>query len=221
MLVKDMMTPNPITATPETTHKQATELMREHHIHHLPIVDRRGALVGIIVESDLFQAQPSPATTLSIYEIHSLLSALKLQQIMRSPVYTTHPDCPLEEAARLMHQHNIGCLPVLEGGAVVGIVTDTDIFKTLVALLGGGEAGARITVEVEDRPGVLAQLTQAIADVGGNIISAITWHQEGKSYITIKETGADFAQLCAVVERVSARVVNLLEHPQCEDTPTG
>ncbi|NLE52493.1 MAG: ACT domain-containing protein, partial [Chloroflexi bacterium] len=81
--------------------------------------------------------------------------------------------------------------------------------------------GARITVEVEDRPGVLAQLTQAIADVGGNIISAITWHQEGKSYITIKETGADFAQLSAVVERVSARVVNLLEHPQCEDTPTG
>lgn len=217
MLVKDIMTPNPITATPDTTHKQATELMREHQIHHLPIVDRHGKLVGIIVETDLFQAQPSPATTLSIYEIHSLLSGLKLQQIMRRPVYTTHPDCPLEEAARLMHQHNIGSLPVLDGGELVGIVTDTDIFKTLVTLLGGGEEGARITVEVEDRPGVLAQFAQAITDVGGNIISAITWHREGKSFITIKERGADFAKLRTVMEQLSVRVVNLAERPQCDD----
>lgn len=219
MLVKDMMTPNPVTATPDTTHKQATELMREHQIHHLPIVNRQGKLVGIIVESDLFQAQPSPATTLSIYEIHSLLSSLKLQQIMRHPVYTTHPDCPLEEAARLMHQHNIGSLPVLDGDELVGIVTDTDIFKTLVTLLGGGEEGARITVEVEDRPGVLAQFAQAIADVGGNIISAITWHQGGRSFITIKERGADFAKLSAVIEQLSVRVVNLAERPQCDNGP--
>lgn len=221
MLVKDMMTPNPITATPDTTHKQASDLMREHHIHHLPIVDRHGKLAGIIVESDLFQAQPTPATTLSIYEIHSLLSSLKLKQIMRRPVYTTGPDCPLEEAARLMHQHNIGCLPVLDGDALVGIVTDTDIFKTLVTLLGGGEQGARFTVEVEDRPGSLAQVAQAIADLGGDIISAITWHQGSKSYVTIKERGADFAQLSAALERLPARVVNLLEHPQCGDEPMG
>lgn len=219
MLVKDMMTPNPVTATPDMTHKQATELMREHQIHHLPIVNRQGKLVGIIVESDLFQAQPSPATTLSIYEIHSLLSSLKLQQIMRHPVYTTHPDCPLEEAARLMHQHNIGSLPVLDGDELVGIVTDSDIFKTLVTLLGGGEEGARITVEVEDRPGVLAQFAQAIADVGGNIISAITWHQGGRSFITIKERGADFAKLSAVIEQLSVRVVNLAERPQCDNGP--
>src|SRR5690554_5892888 len=118
MLVKDIMTPNPITATPETTHKQASELMREHHIHHLPIVDKRGKLVGIVVESDLYQAQPSPATTLSIYEIHSLLSRLELKQIMRRPVYTTSPGCPLEEAARLMQAQRIGCLPVLDGEAL-------------------------------------------------------------------------------------------------------
>ena len=217
MLVQDMMTRSPITATPEMTHKQATELMREHQIHHLPILDRRGKLVGILVESDLFQAQPSPATTLSIYEIHSLLSSLKLQEIMHSPVYTTRPDCPLEEAARLMQTRNIGCLPVMDGEALVGIVTDTDIFKTLVALLGGGEQGARITLEVEDRPGTLAQITQAIADVGGNIISTIAWHREGKSFITIKERGASFGQLRQTLEGLPAKVVNLLENPQCDD----
>jgi acetoin utilization protein AcuB len=221
MLVRDMMTRNPITATPETTHKQATELMREHHIHHLPIVDRRGKLVGILVESDLYQAQPSPATTLSIYEIHSLLSSLKLQEIMRSPVITTRPDCPLEEAARLMQTHKIGCLPVLDGEELVGIVTDTDIFKTLVVLLGGGEEGARITLEVEDRPGILARTAQAIADVGGNIISTIAWHQGDKSYITIKERGADFAKLSAALEGLPVRVVNLLERPACNEESSG
>jgi len=215
MLVRDMMTPNPITATPDTTHKQATELMREHHIHHLPLLDRRGKLAGIVVESDLFQAQPTPATTLSIYEIHSLLSGLKLHEIMRQPVYTTRPDCPLEEAARLMQVQNIGCLPVLDGETLVGIVTDTDIFKTLVALLGGGEQGARLTVEVEDRPGILGQVAQAVADVGGNIISAIAWHQGGRSFITVKERGADVARLGPALERVPARVVNLLERPEC------
>lgn len=221
MLVKDIMTRNPITATPETTHKQATEIMREHGIHHLPIVDRRGKLAGIVVESDLFQAQPSPATTLSIYEIHSLLSSLKLQQIMRRPVYTTQPGCPLEEAARLMQTKNIGCLPVLDGEELVGIVTDTDIFKTLVALLGGGEEGARITVEVENRPGILAQVAQVVADVGGNIISTIAWHQGGRSYITVKERGADFSQLNAALERVPARVITLLQHPECDSEQKG
>ncbi len=102
MLVKDRMTLNPITALPETTHKQAVELMREHNIHHLPIVDKRGRLVGIVVEEDLYAAQPSPATTLSIYEIHSLLSKLELKEIMQRPVYTVTGECSLEEAAGLM-----------------------------------------------------------------------------------------------------------------------
>lgn len=98
------MSSSPITALPETTHKQATELMHEHNIHHLPIVDKRSRLVGIIVEEDLYSAQPSPATTLSIYEIHSLLSKLQIKEIMRHPVYTVNSDCTLEEAAGLNAQ---------------------------------------------------------------------------------------------------------------------
>ena len=107
MLVQDRMTANPITVSPETTHKQAAEVLREHDIHHLPVVDNHGKLVGIVVEEDLLAAQPSPATTLSIYEIHGLLSRLKLKDIMTHPVHTTTPDCPLEEAARLMFSNDM------------------------------------------------------------------------------------------------------------------
>ena len=216
MLVKDRMIPNPITAAPETTHKQAAELMREHKIHYLPIVDRQGKLVGIVTEKDLLAAQPSPATTLSIYEIHGLLSKLQLRQIMSHPVHTTIKDCPLEEAARLMLNEEIGCLPVMENDKVIGIITDTDIFQALVTLLGGGEEGARFTLHLPDRPGTLAQVAQTVADVGGNIISVTAWHarEDGNAYITIKEQGATFEQLQHALNSLTdAEVVDIREKP--------
>jgi len=215
MLVKDYMTSNPITVLPETTHRQANDLMREHSIHHLPVVDKQGRLVGIVVEEDMLAAQPSPATTLSIYEIHGLLSKLQIKQIMSHPVFTTAPDCPLEEAARLMLDKNIGCLPVVENDRVVGIVTDTDVFESLVKLLGGGESGARFTLHLADRPGVLAKVAQTVTNAGGNIISLTTWHgqNDGKAYITIKEQGADFSQLKPALEALDAEVVDMRQHP--------
>jgi len=217
MLVKDRMTPNPITILPDATHRQAAELMREHHIHHLPVLDKNDNLVGIVVEQDLLAAQPSPATTLSIYEIHGLLSRLQIKQIMKRPVHTTTPDCPIEEAARVMLSENIGCLPVVEDGEVVGIITDTDIFRVLVTLLGGGQEGARFTLQVANRPGILAKVAQVVADAGGNIISVTVWHSEGDdpqtAYITIKEQGVPFAQLKPGLQVLNAELIDLYENP--------
>jgi len=223
MLVNDRMTRQLITATPETTHRQAAELMREHNIHHLPVIDKKGQLVGIVVEEDLLAAQPSPATTLSIYEIHGLLSQLEIKQIMSHPVYTTTPSCPIEEAARLMLNKDIGCLPVVENGKVVGIITDTDIFQVLVSMLGGGEDGARFTVRLADKPGMLARLAQIVADAGGNIISVSTWQGEGEdsAMITIKEQGANFARLRPELEKLDAELVDLQENPTCDHTAYG
>lgn len=220
MLVRDYMTSNPITVTPETTHKQATELMRERNVHHLPVVDREGRLVGIVVEDDLLAAQPSPATTLSIYEIHSLLSKLQVKAIMSHPVHTTTADCPLEEAARLMLAKDIGCLPVMEGPTLIGIITDTDIFEALVTLLGGGREGARFTLHVPDRPGMLAQVAQTVAEAGGNIVSVTNWHSkgDGKAYLTIKEQGAAYDTLKALLEALpEVDVVDLREKPNVID----
>jgi acetoin utilization protein AcuB len=215
MLVKDYMTTNPVTILPEMTHRQANDLMRENHIHHLPVVDKQGRLVGILVKEDLLAAQPSPATTLSIYEIHGLLSKLQVKQIMSHPVYTSTPDCPLEEAARLMLDHNIGCLPVMENDQVVGLITDTDVFESLVKLLGGGENGARFTLHLADEPGMLAKVAQIVANAGGNIISVTTWQSQndGRAYITIKEQGADFAQLKPALDALDAEVTDVRQHP--------
>jgi acetoin utilization protein AcuB len=224
MLVRDRMTRNPIIVSPETTHKQAAELMREHQVHHLPVVDIKGTLVGIVVEQDLLAAQPSPATTLSIYEIHSLLSKLEVKQIMSHPVYTTSKDCPLEEAAHLMLAQRIGCLPVVENNRVVGLITDTDIFESLVMLLGSGQEGARFTLRLPDRPGMLARVAQAVADAEGNIISVTTWQSkdDGRGYITIKEGGANFARLKQALDALEeTELVDLREKPACVQQPFG
>jgi acetoin utilization protein AcuB len=217
MLVKDRMTPNPITILPESTHKKATEMLREHNIHHLPVVKKNGALVGMIVEQDLLAAQPSPATTLSIYEIHGLLSKLQISQIMSHPVFTTTSDCPLEEAARLMLDKGIGSLPVMENGMVVGIITDTDIFKALAMMLGGDVDSARFTLYLPDKPGVLARVAQIVADAGGNIVSVTTWDSkhDGRAYITIKAQGADFAQLKPALDASDFEVIDVREGGSC------
>ncbi|HEX3050230.1 MAG TPA: CBS domain-containing protein [Aggregatilineaceae bacterium] len=213
MLVKDVMSLNPVTVVLETTHKQASELMREHSIHHLPVLDKNGVVIGIVVEEDLLKAQPSSATTLSIYEIHSLLSKLQIKELMVAPAITVHPDYPLEEAAAVMLKHDIGCLPVIDGqNKLVGIITDTDIFRALTRLLGGGKEGARFTLRVPDQPGILAQVAQAVANAGGNIISATTWFdKEGRGYISIKEHGATFDQLKKGLGGVQAELVDLRE----------
>jgi len=222
MLVQNAMTPNPITVTPDTTHRRAAELLREHNIHHLPVVDRQGALVGLISEKDLLAAQPSAATTLSIYEIHSLLSKLEVRQIMRRPVYTTTPDCPIEDAALQMDLHDVGCLPVMQADRLIGIITDSDIFRTLAALMGCNQSGARFTLNLADEPGVLASVAQVVADAGGNIISVSAWRTAGnQAYLTIKEEGAEFERLRQGLDAIRARVVDVRSGSACDAQTYG
>jgi acetoin utilization protein AcuB len=197
MYVGRRMTLNPITATPETTHSQAFKLMQEHDIRHLPILDH-DRLVGIVTDKDLLKAEPSPATTLSIYEVYALLDNLKLRSIMVTPVYTVEENCPLEEAARILMQHKITGLPVMRGERLMGIITEMDIFRAFVEVLGGDERGLAFSVKLADRPGALATVTRAVADAGGNIISLVTFQpssERGTGEVYIKEEGADREKL--------------------------
>lgn len=207
MYVGRRMTPNPITATPDTSHHDAVDLMRERDIHHLPVVDR-GQLVGIVVEEDLLSTQPSPATTLSIYEIHSLLARLKLSDIMVSPVLTVEENCPLEEAARIMIEKGIGCLPVMRGDQMVGIITETDLFRTFVEMLGGEQGYLKMTVRLEDKPGALATVTRAIADAGGNIVNLVAFRDDNEVYI--KTQGGDRATIERLIrDEANADIVDI------------
>lgn len=177
MLVRDFMTPNPVTISPDTSHMDAVQIMREHGFRRLPVVDKHGKLVGIVVEKDLLSTQPSPATTLSIWEIHNLLSKLKVKEFMSHPVYTVEDECPIEDAAQVMVEHKIGCLPVMGDGNLVGIITETDIFKAFTRMLAGGEPGTRLTVRLHRHRGVIAELAQAISTAGGRIVSLATLNE--------------------------------------------
>ena len=131
MLVRDHMTPNPVTITPQHTVADAFSLLRENKIRRLPIVDK-GKLVGIITDRDLREVSPSPATSLSIFEINYLLSKMTIDKVIKKQkLITIGPDAYLEEAALLMRQYGIGALPVVEDGKLVGIITESNIFDAL------------------------------------------------------------------------------------------
>ena len=146
MRIQDMMTKNPITVDSETLVLDAQRIMKENNIRRLPIVDK-GKLVGIVTKHDLLEASPSPATSLSVFELNYLLSKMKVREIMRKNPLTVAPDTPFEEALRLGQEKKIGAFPVVEDGKVVGITTESDIIRFLTRALGIKEEGSRVTIE--------------------------------------------------------------------------
>jgi acetoin utilization protein AcuB len=179
------MTQNPATVRPDSDPMAAQTLMRYGKFRRLPVVDAEGNLVGIITQSDLelfFSTAPSPGVLKRQYRV---------DQVMQSPVVTVSPDFPLEEAANLMLQHKIGGIPVIEGGTVVGMITESDIFIQFVEVLGGDTASLRITVAVPDRPGQLARVATLVAELGCNIASIVSTRGEGKTQLTMRLENAD------------------------------
>lgn len=200
MFVRSYMTPEPVTVSPDDNFPQAMSVIRKQKIRHLPVVEQ-GRLVGVLVEKDLVSNQPSPATTLSLYEIYSLLETIRVRQIMTCPVITVEGGCPVEEAARIMVENTISCLPVMDGEKLVGIITETDVFKVLMEVLGGREEGVRFTLRLPERVGALANITGKVAAAGANI-AAITTSRvlaDGRREIILKVTGADREQLAELM----------------------
>lgn len=210
MLVKERMIRNPYTIPPDMPVEEALRRMREVHVRRFPVVDKAGQLVGIVSEKDLLYASPSPATSLSIYEMHYLLSRLTVSEVMTKDVITADEGMSVEEAARLMADKKIGALPVVRGGLVVGIITETDLFKLFLELLGAREKGVRLAMLVPNKKGVLAGLTTEIARRGGNIIALGTFlgADPSNTQITLKVT--DVPQ-DILVEAVRPHAVELLD----------
>ena len=210
MFVREYMTPDPIVAGPDMSYPDAMSLIRKRKIRRLPVMERE-RLVGIVVEKDLLSNQPSPATTLSVFEIYSLLENLRVRQIMTRPVVTVGGDCPVEEAARIMVEHKIGCLPVMRDEALVGIITETDIFKALVEVLGGQETGFRLTLRLPERVGELARISSRIAEAGGNILAVTSSRllESGQRVVTLKAIGVQPEALQDVMHQESIEVVDM------------
>lgn len=178
MLVRDRMTPNPVTITEDTTLKDALDLVRSRPFRHLPVVDEGGKLVGIVTEKSLVYASPRPELSLSVFEVDYLLRKTLVKQVMQRDLVTVSPDLPIEEAARVMVDHRIGCLPVLENGELIGIISDTDIFRVFVEGMGGGHPSLRLTITIPERVGSLARVVDCIAAIEGNIHSLGTFWGE-------------------------------------------
>jgi acetoin utilization protein AcuB len=210
MFVRNYMSPNPLTVEPDISFPEAMGILRRKKIRRLPVVEH-DRLIGIVVEEDLLSNQPSPATTLSIHEMYALLERLRVRQIMSRPVITVEGICPIEEAARIMVEHKIGCLPVMDGEKLVGIITETDIFKTLVEVLGGQEAGIRLILRLPDQVGELAKITSLIAKAGGNIIAVTSSRRldENQREVTVKESGADPDALMTLLRESQAVVLDM------------
>ncbi len=169
MFVKDQMTRHPVTIMVDSPLLAAQRSMKENDVRHLPVVNKAGALVGLVTRSSLEQVRPSKLTTLSIYELSYQLDKLNVRDAMVRKVITVGEDVPIEQAARMMLEHKIGSLPVLRGERLVGIITDTDLMRTMLELLGARQPGVRLTLKVPDNPGELALVTAAIAAEHGDI----------------------------------------------------
>ena len=168
------MTTDLITVTPDTPLVKARDLLREHNVKQVPVVDKKGDLVGILTDRDIKQAWASPATTLSIYELTYVLQKLTVESVMVKDLITITPNATIERAAKILHERKIGSLPGVEGEKLVGIITSTDLMEVLLDGLGVQEQSGRLVVLVRDRIGVLADVCTLLKEANISIVSMIT-----------------------------------------------
>ena len=214
MLVGERMSHPVITIRPDLPIIDALNLLKREKIRRAPVV-RKGALIGIVSDKDLLNASPSPATSLSIWEMNHLLSKITVDEIMSKGVLTVTEDTPIEEAARTMVDNKIGGLPVLRDGKIVGIITETDLFKIFLELMGAREFGVRVTALVQDELGQLAKLTKSITEAGGNFIAFGQFAGEDPTnrLVTFKVEGVAEEELRILIEPLVEEIVDLRVTP--------
>jgi acetoin utilization protein AcuB len=168
------MTRNVVTVEADTPFLEARLILKDKKIRHLPVVDR-GKLIGVVTDRDLKEAAPSGATTLDVYEVNYLLLKMTVRDLIKKAPITVKPTNSVEKAALLMHDHKIGCLPVVdEAGSLVGMITETDLLAVMVEILGYKEKGTRIAFQVPDTPEACQELVHVLRDFRLDLRSLVT-----------------------------------------------
>ena len=201
MKVSKIMTKNPIVAHPEMSLTDVHVLMDREKVGHVPVLNKNNELAGLITRADLLKAAPSSATSLDMYEISYLLAKLTVEKVMVKNVVTVLDSEVVEEAARIMADRKIGCLPVMSGSLLTGIITDTDIFHFFIDAFGARHRGVRISINFKEQPGQLAAFAGAVAEKGGNIAAFVSAEGDDLAHrrATLKITGLDRAAVEAIV----------------------
>ena len=197
MLIVERMTPNPITITRGTTVKEAIDIIEQRNLRHLPVLDSEDVLVGIVSEKDLLRAKGDDP----------------VEKVMTEEVITVTEYAALEEAARIMADEKISSLPVMRGGRLVGIITETDLFKVFLELLAARAKGVRLTMLIPEEKGMLASLTGEIAAMGGNVLALGTFKGEDPTNrtVTVKVSDAPTEKLVAIMEALGMEIVDVRE----------
>lgn len=175
MIVREFMTPEVFTVTPSDNIADTIALMSNKKIYSLPVIEN-GQIVGIVTDRDLREISPSPATTLSIFEINYLIDKTTIREIAIKTVTTCRTDSKIEDAALLMREHRIGALPVVDDGKLMGIITETDIMDAFLKIMGFLIPGQRIVIETKDKVGLIYDLVSTIKDNNVNIASLAVNH---------------------------------------------
>ena len=210
MFVKEWMSRGLITVAPNATLDEALKLMETNKIRRLPVVDG-GKLVGIVTDRDLMKVSPSPATTLSKYELNYILEKIIIKDIMSKKLYTINQNSTIEEAALILFNEKIGGIPVVEdSGAIVGVITETDLFKAFVNIMGLTEGKTRFTLEVENKVGIVKEIAGVFSETGINISSMVTCHRDDDNiYELVIRANVDNTDAEMVKEKLSAKGFNV------------
>lgn len=213
MNIERRMTKDPVTAYPEMTIQEADNLMKKEKVHRLPVLDKSGKLIGVISEKDILKAAPSPASTLSTYETKYLLSKLTVKKIMSRNPITITKDTSVEEAATLMVDKDLSCLPVLEDDKLVGIVSKSDLFKMLLESFGARTHGATLSCLLEDKKGIVASITNDIYKKGLSLVSLLVLDgtKEDNKLVTIKVSSCTCSELISIVKPYAMEIMDVKE----------
>jgi acetoin utilization protein AcuB len=183
------MNPNVITVDADDSMLDATKILKEHNIRHLPVLEK-GKLVGVITDRDLKRASPSDATSLEAHELLYLIATIKVREIMTKNPITVPYNYTIEEAAEILLQAKISGMPVVDkDGDVIGTITQTDLFKVLISLTGVGKKGVQFAFLLEDRAGSIKEVADIIRSYGGRMASILSSYEkapEGHRYVYIR-----------------------------------
>lgn len=186
MSVSDFMTKNLVVVAPDTPIFDAIDLMKQHDIHRLPVL-QQDKLVGLITEGIIQEAMPSKATSLSVYEANYLLNKTTVGDVMEKNVLTIAPDALLEDAIYKMRENKIAVLPVVEKEAVKGIITNNDIFAAFLKITGYNDGGTRISLQIaDDHVGILAEITKLLAKHDFSILTIVVNRMELATIVEIQ-----------------------------------
>ena len=213
MLVKNRMSQPVITVDPNVPIMDALNTMKTKKIRRMPVVDEKGKMLGIVSDKDLLNAGPSDATSLSVWELNYLVGKITVKKVMTKQVLTVSEDTPIEEAARIMVDNKIGGLPVMTGNELAGVITESDLFKILLELMGARESGVRITALAPDVLGELDKITHAITEAGGIFISfgQFNGDDDDNRIVTFKVSGLDEATVKTAVSPVVDKIMDSRE----------